>query len=153
MSKTVFILFLLVAFIGGALAQNLPQPIPSNPSRTLPVIGVTPGQFAYVQDTVADVTNDGIDELIIVLSPVGSVIYSVNVIDGAQGTVINTFNPPAPSSTAFGFSSISLGDVNGNNVPDIALVDAVGGVAGTVYVFEITGNLLYQFNDPQGFFF
>ena len=101
--------------------------------------------FGLVVTPSLDLTQDGIPE-IIVGAPYQTVDQfhvqgEVFLFDGANGRHLSTFDNPLPhQGSAFGYTVVSPGDVNGDAIPDFA-IGAAGqtimaqAAAGRVYVF------------------
>lgn len=112
--------------------------------------------FGWSVTSMADVTQDGINELV-VGAPAQDGGGRVFVFNGRSGSLLRTLMPPPESSgMAFGWAVAAISDLNTDGAPEI-LVGAPhsneGEQAtkqGRVYVFSgQTGTLLYSIDDPQ----
>ena len=85
---------------------------------------------------VDDVNGDLVPDLLVGGNVGNGVVF--NVLSGSNGALLGALAPPTPS---FGFTEIaSLGDVNGDGQPDVAIGDySSAGQAGVVYVRSVVG--------------
>ncbi len=102
--------------------------------------------------SVDDLNGDGIRELL--LGKRGSAqppeMGTVKLLDLSTGTVLHTFTGSFADGL-FGNDLASLGDINGNGIPDFAVAEnnANNGL-GKVYLYETSGTLLSTLLPPIG---
>ena len=104
------------------------------------------GYTAGVRTALADVTGDGVNDLIVASGP--GVPVGIQVIDGASGSVIATLNP---FEIGFlGGAYVTAGDITGDDIAEIVVTpDQTGGPR--VVVFQFDGGTS-SFNQTASFF-
>ncbi|MFW5653564.1 MAG: integrin alpha, partial [Planctomycetota bacterium] len=130
------VLSVAVVAVGPVLADT-----PDEPPALYEFAGYAAGDHLGASVTgLGDINGDSYDDVAIgswLHDGAGEDAGRVDVISGRDRSVIYTFYGEAPGD-AFGFGLAGPGDVNGDNVPDIAigahLHDAAGEDAGRVYL-------------------
>lgn len=138
----------------GALLLTLDDP---NQQETETGVGMT---FGSVVASAGDLNSDGVPDILVgdARQNAGGNIDQgqVHVFSGATGALLRTLNHPDPQAGAFfGASAASVGDINGDGVPDILIGASVQDVGantdqGRAYVFSgATGALLFTLDLPN----
>jgi len=137
----------------GNLLLTLDDP---NPSESESLVGLT---FGSVVTSVGDLDTDGVPDILVgdAQQDVGGNTDQgqVSIFSGDDGTLLLTLDNPTPQADAFfGASAASIGDVNGDAIPDL-IVGApdqnAGGNPrqGQAHVFSgANGALLLTVDDP-----
>ena len=154
--RLIFITFVLILSMGFAFAQTPPPVPPGQPEWN--IAGTSPNQqLGAAVAGVGDVNGDGIGDVAVgELAPSvpGSTIPPrVTIRDGSTGQIIYVMQNQVTGGSGFGSAIEGIGDVDGDNIPDIA-VGAYGGAAlpnGGIYVFSSqTSALLWSFLGTGG---
>jgi hypothetical protein len=109
---------------------------------------VADGYFGTAVATLDAVTGDGIPE--IAIGAIGPNRKGrVYLFNGREGTLLRTLKSPSPTPGGlFGRTVAGTGDLNGDDIPDLA-VGAIGDGEDRVYLFSgASGDLLYTLRSP-----
>ncbi len=120
----------------GTLLRTLTEPSPAH------------GSFGYLVAGLGDVDGDGKPDVAVGAASGPEEGGTVYVYSGAEGEVLHTISPPAPSEDGyFGYSAVGAGDANGDGTPDLLLGTRVPATehAGRVYLFDARGNRVRTF--------
>ena len=144
---SIIIILICLPFIA-AQQSNLPPTIPQDPVRT--VTGLNNGDLSGSSVVfMGDVNTDSYQEFVSGAPGIGNTPGRVYLYDGKTGALLRTFNG-TNSNGGFGRYIINLGDVNSNNLPDIAIAEPyVNG--GTIYIYDYNGALLWSTNGSNQF--
>ncbi len=96
---------------------------------------------AYDSPTLYDLDNDGTLEILIRVKPDDNVngIYAIN----SRGSIVSGF--PFPIASGNSGVCVAVGDMTGDNVPEIAYGSVQAIDSGKVWVYDLTGSLLPGF--------
>jgi hypothetical protein len=145
------------------LGQCLPQPDPLT-CQQVPVFDNLSVQVEWMFDTdeiisipvVADIDNDGLPEVVVNLTRQDGGSYPsgrIMILSGESGAVQLApiaHDPVNNSYGSHGRSTIAVGDVSGDGVPDIVYAAReVGGVS-LIVAIDSTGALLWKSHDAAG---
>jgi hypothetical protein len=100
--------------------------------------------FGYSVAGGGDVDGDGLDDVLVGAPHQGGSLGRVKILSGLTGVTIRTIY--ASSNGLFGRSVASVGDVDGDAVPDIAVGDTSAGAGRISLHSAATGVLLWNFN-------
>jgi hypothetical protein len=136
--------------------------------RTMVDPNGTGNLFGYTVANAGDVNGDGVDDIAVgapgpvpgrfrclraaAVSAAGSSIWRAFIFSGSNGALIHTLIP-SDEFAGFGVSVASLGDVNGDGVPDVAVGRSrpVASSIGRVYAFSgSNGAVLWEVDEPGG---
>lgn len=96
---------------------------------------------AYDSPTLYDINNDGTLEILIRIAPDFDVngVYAID----DRGSIVPGF--PFPISSGNSGVSVAVGDMDGDNIPEIAYGSVQAVDSGKVWVWDLNGNLLPGF--------
>ena len=123
-----------------------------DPAIILRLDGEMPGdQMGECIDSVGDVNGDSVEDFIVgirLADPVGTSSGRAVLISGVDATILFAFDGEA-AGDEFGTAVCGIGDVNGDNIPDVAVGayahDVTTANEGRVYVYSgFDGSLIYS---------
>ena len=150
--QIVFLILCSLAFISFSFVKaqqsNLPPTIPQDPVRI--GNGINNGDFSGSSLAfIGDVNADNYQEFASGAPGTGTAQGRVYIYDGNTGAILRMFTG-VNNGGGFGKYLINLGDVNSNNLPDIAIVEPYLN-GGTIYVYDYNGALLWSVSGNSQF--
>lgn len=99
---------------------------------------------------ISDVNSDTIDDVLVGIKWFGGPLANaggfVYIYSGATGAILNSIQGSAALSSNFGISITTLGDINGNNIPDFAVGEPSQGV---VHIIDGNGATITTILSPN----